>query len=170
MEIIAGPAIEPRTAWPYLAIGVVTPFRGMLSVRDRLWAELFQWLDKHQVGPLGSAFMRLNVIDMRGPMDIELGVRTPAVLEGDERVHAGVVPAGEYATLTYRDHSIRANRMLIGWTGEQGRQFDTRDDPSGERFASRYELNVTHPRAEPRKTQWIVQLNFLLRPLQAASA
>jgi hypothetical protein len=169
MEIIAGPSIEKRSAWPYLAIGVVTPFRGMLSVRDRLWAELFQWLDKHKVGPLGPAFLRLKVIDMRGPMDIELGVRTPAVLEGDERVHPGVIPAGEYATLTYRDHSIRANRLLIGWTDKQGRQFDSEADSAGDRFTCRYELNLSDRRAEPRKTQWIVQLNFLLRPLRAAS-
>ncbi len=170
MELIAGPTIERRPALPYLGIGVVAPFRGMLAVRDRLWTELFAWLDVHGVGQHGPAFMRLNVIDMRGPMDIEVGVLTPEGAPVGERVHSGALPAGEYATLSYRDHSIRANVALINWTAGQGREFDSTNDPHGERFACRYELNLTHPRAEPRKKRWIVQLNFLLRPQRAASA
>jgi hypothetical protein len=170
MEIIAGPAIEKRAARPYLGIGIVTPFRGMLSVRDRLWAETFEWLDRHGIREFGSAFMRFNVIDMRGSMDMEVGVETPHLLEGDERVRPGQFLAGEYATFAYREHSVPANRTLIQWTAEQGREFDRHDDVGGDRFACRYELNLTDPRTEPRKKRWIVELNFLLRPRQALKA
>jgi hypothetical protein len=170
MEVIAGPAIERHAAQPYLAIREIAPFRGMLSVRDRLWAELFAWLEARQVDSSGSVFMRLNVIDMKGSMDIEAGIVTSRLLEGDDRVGAGQFPAGDYATLTYRDHSIRANRLLIDWTAEQGLAFDRSSDPAGDRFACRYELNLTDPRVDNRRTKWLVQLNFLIRPEQGPSA
>jgi hypothetical protein len=169
MEIVAGPAIETRKAQPYLGIGTIAPFRGMISVRDKLWAELFAWLSAHRIEATGPAFLRLRVIDMRGAMDIEAGVETKSVLPGDDRVQSGVFPAGEYATLTHRDHSIRANRALIDWTAQQGREFDRKADPAGDRFTCRYELNLTDPRTEPRRKHWNVQLNFLLRPQRASS-
>jgi hypothetical protein len=171
MEIIAGPMIESRPAQPYLAIGVVTPFRGMVSVRDRLWAELFAWLDRHRIASFGSAFMRLNVIDMRGPMDLEVGVLTgDDVLPGDDRVRPGAFPAGEYAALAIRNHTLRAHKVIGDWMDEQGREYDHQPDPAGDRFACRYELNLTDPRAERRKTRWVVQLNFLVRPQRALPA
>ena len=169
MELIAGPAIERRVERTYLGIAAVAPFRGMLSVRDKLWGELFAWLGAHGLGELGSVFLRLRLVDMRGSMDIEVGVVTPEPLPGDERVRPGVFPAGEYATLSYSNHSIRANAALIDWTKAQGRQFDRADDPRGDRFACRYELNLTDPRTEPRRKSWIVQLNFLLRPQRVQS-
>jgi hypothetical protein len=166
MEILAGPAIERRAARTSLGIRAVAPFRGMLAVRDALWAELFTWLGPRGSAGAGPAFLRLNVIDMRGAMDIEAGIITDAEIEGDARVRPGLLPGGEYATLTYRNHSMRANKQLIEWTTGQHRQFDRSDDPAGDRFACRYELNVSDPRREPPKTQWVVQLNFLLRPRQ----
>ena len=38
MQIIQPPRVEQRPEEPYLGIGVVTPFRGMLRVRDELLA------------------------------------------------------------------------------------------------------------------------------------
>jgi hypothetical protein len=39
MEIVEPARVEERPAIPYVGIRVVTPFRGMLAVRDRLLAE-----------------------------------------------------------------------------------------------------------------------------------
>ena len=99
---------------------MVTPFRGMLRVRDELLAELYTWLASHDIEPTGPFFLRLHVIDMEGPMDLEVGVVTTSELEGDDRVRPGVLPAGGYATLTYVDHARRANRALIEWTRDNG--------------------------------------------------
>jgi len=170
MEIVAGPAVERRPVQSYLGIREIAPFRGMLSVRDRLWAEVYDWLRAHDIERFGQAFLRLNVIDMKGAMDIEAGVTTPQPLDGDSRVRPGQFPAGDYATLTYCNHSIRANGALIDWSRSQGLAFDRSDDPAGDRFACRYELNISDPRRERRRTAWVVQLNFLLRPRQEPTA
>jgi hypothetical protein len=162
MELITEPAVVPRLGQSTLGIRIVTPFRGMLAVRDRLWEELYDWLDNRRL-PRVSPFLRLNVVDMAGLMDMEAGVITPAPVDGDDRVKAGQFPAGGYASLTYRDHAIRANKMLFDWAREHEVKLDMEAEAAGDRFACRYELILTDPQAEPRKTRWIVQLNVLTR-------
>jgi len=160
VQIIRPPRVEQRPEKTYLGIRVVTPFRGMLRVRDELLAELYMWLASHDIEPTGPFFLRLHVIDMEGPMDLEVGVITTTELEGDDRVRPGVLPAGGYATLTYVDHARRANKALIEWARDNGVAFDRWDEPSGDAFACRYEAYITDPRTEPRKTKWEVELNM----------
>ncbi|MGN6676227.1 MAG: hypothetical protein ACTHKL_00400, partial [Streptosporangiaceae bacterium] len=79
---------------------------------------------------------------------------------GDERVTQAVLPAGEYATLTYRDHARRANGALIDWAAANDVRLDSHVEPDGDRFACRYEAYLTDPFTEPRKTKWEVELNI----------
>ena len=160
MQIIQPPRVEERREKTCVGIRVVTPFRGMLRVRDELLAELYTWLASHGIEPVGPFFLRFHVIDMEGPMDLEVGVVTKAGLEGDHRVRPGVLPAGGYATLTHVDHSRRANKTLIEWARGSGVAVDCWDEPSGDAFACRYEAYITDPRTEPRKTKWEVELNM----------
>jgi effector-binding domain-containing protein len=163
MELIVEPAVVHRPVQPTLGIRVVTPFRGMLAVRDRLWEEVYDWLDARKEPRNGSPFLRLNVVDMAGLMDLEAGIITSAPIKGDDRVKAGQFPAGAYASLTYRDHAIRAHKMLIEWVKGHEVELDVDAVPAGERFACRYELILTDPQVEPRKTKWVVQINILTR-------
>lgn len=162
MELLEPPRVVERPHQDSLGIREVTPFRGMLSRRDALLAELTGWLDAHEVGEAGPFFLRLHVIDMDGPMDLAVGVITPEPLPGDDRVRPDVLPAGRYASLTYRNHALRANRALIEWTREQGLAFDRADVAEGDRFGCRYEAYRTDPRTERRKTRWEVELNIRL--------
>ena len=158
MDLIKPPRVEERPAVPYVGIRVVTPFRGMLRVRDDLMAELVAWLDGRDAGPL---FFRLHVIDMDGPMDIEVGAVTVGRLgRGAERVRAGTLPAGRYATLTYRNHSLRANKTLLQWVRDNGVALDRRETSEGDAFGCRYEAYLTDPRTEPRKTKWETELSM----------
>jgi len=160
MELLEPPRIVDRPRQDYLGIRLITPFRGMLSVRDQLIKELSAWLVTTGTDDVGLFFLRLHVVDMSGPMDVEVGVVTPTAQTGDARVRPGVLPAGRYATLTYRDHSLRAHRALFEWADAQNITFDRREVPEGDLFACRYEAFRTDPRTEPRKTKWAVELNF----------
>ena len=160
VEIIQPARVEERPDRLYVGIRVVTPFRGMLRVRDQLLEEVRRWIDQAAVEPTGHGFLRLHVIDMNGPMDIEAGYFTPQRCDGDERVRPGLMPAGRYATLTYKDHAMRANRALIEWARDNGVEFDRQDEPEGDGFACRYEAFLTDPKSEPRKTRWEVELAF----------
>ncbi len=74
MEIIDGPRIVSGAEIPYLGIRSITPFRGMLVVRDQLLDEPFGWPAEHAITGHGTALFRLHVIDVEGPMDLEVGV------------------------------------------------------------------------------------------------
>ena len=162
LDIVAGPRLEARREVATLGIRETVPFRTMLSNRDRLLAELVAWLDFHGVEPAGPFFLRLHVIDMSGPMQIEVGVAANG--EGDNRVRPGILPAGEYATLAYRSKSMAANKALHAWIQQQGLTLDTAPHPEGEAFACRCETYLTDPRAEPRKKEWVVELAFKTAP------
>jgi len=95
-------------------------------------------------------------------MDLEVGVITPRPMAGDARVRAAILPAGRYATLTYRNHSLCANRALLDWAGTEDLMLDRRDVADGDLFGCRYELFRTDPHKEPRKTKWEVELNIRL--------
>ena len=160
MDLLEPPRIVERPQQDYLGIRVVTPFRGMLSTRNELIDELASWLREQSVDDIGPFFLRLHVIDMSGPMDLEVGVVTSTVVAGDARVRPAVLPAGQYATLTHRNHSLRANKALLAWVAAQDIALDRRDGADGDHFACRYEAFRTDPRTEPRKTKWEVELNI----------
>jgi effector-binding domain-containing protein len=143
-----------------LGIRETVPFRTMLSNRDRLLAELVAWLTEKGIEPVGPFFLRLHVVDMAGLMQIEVGVAASGDAV-DERVQAGVLPAGKYALLTYRARSMAANKLLRTWVRDEGIELDARPHGDGEEFACRYEAYITDPRDEPRKTKWVVELGLL---------
>lgn len=161
MEVLFGPAVEERDEIPTLGIRLVTPFRGMLKVRDELLDELDGWVVAEGID-VGPAFLRLHVIDMDGPMDIEVGVLARSAHVGDERVRPGSIQRGRYATLRFRDHALRANKLLIGWARDRGLTFDRADVPEGDRFACRYEAYLTDRASEPRRTRWETELAIRL--------
>jgi len=162
LDIVSGPELSFRPAVATLGIRETVPFRTMLSNRDRLLAELIGWLDEHGVEPTGPFFLRLHVVNMADLMQIEVGVAGESDAT-DERVQAGVIPAGNYAVLAYRAKSMAANKLLHGWIREHGLELDTKPHPDGEAFASRCETYLTDPRTDPKKTRWIVELAFLTR-------
>jgi hypothetical protein len=95
-------------------------------------------------------------------MNLEVGYLTLEALAGDARVQPGVLPAGRYATLTYKDHAMRANRALIEWSRDNELAFDRQDVSEGDLFGCRYEAYRTDPKVEPRKTKWEVELAIKL--------
>jgi hypothetical protein len=156
MEIHDGPSEVIKPALSYAGIRVITPFRGMFAVRDELMKEL------HAAYPTGLTFFRLHVVDMDGPMDIEVGVATEGPIVPAGRIRPGRLPAGRYATMTYTGHGRRANGTLIDWIRAQGRPMDCVENPEGDRFACRYEAYLTDPRTERMKTRWITELAIKL--------
>lgn len=115
MEVIDGPSTKTQPDRHSIGIRLVTPFRGMFAVRDHLMEELYAWTTKRGIG-FGHTFFRLNVVDMDGPMDIEVGVMTDEAVQGDDRVRGGVLPAGRYAAMTYVNHAgVRTACCVTGF-------------------------------------------------------
>jgi hypothetical protein len=163
MRIVEPARVEERPAIPYVGIRVVTPFRGMLAARDRLLAEARAGIKEAGIVTVGYGFLRLHVIDMDGPMDLEAGYFTAGPAQTDHpRLRPGSMAAGSYATMRYQDHARRANRALQDWARDNGLVLDRRTVSEGDEFACRYEAFWTDPAVEPRKTRWAVELAILL--------
>ncbi len=163
MEIVEPARVEERPAIPYVGIRVITPFRGMLAVRDSLLAETRAGITETGIETVGHGFLRLHVIDMNGPMDLEAGyfIAGPTHIV-HPRLRSGSMTAGSYAVMKYQDHARRANQALQDWTRENGLALDRRTVSAGDEFACRYEAYWTDPVVEPRKTRWTVELAILL--------
>jgi len=156
--MVGKPGIEYREEKQYLGIRTIAPFRGMFAVVDKLLKEMRLWVKANGIADEGPFFLRYHVIDMNGPMDIELGFMTQTHLPGDELVKPGVLPAGHYATLIYTGSGMAGNKALIGWAIEQGIALDRWNDAAGDAFRCRYEAYLTDYRVEPRKTRWEIDL------------
>jgi hypothetical protein len=163
MEIVEPAGVEERAEVPYVGIRVITPFRGMLATRDQLLAEARTGIKEAGIETVGYGFLRLFVIDMDGPMDLEAGYFTPRpVHTAYSRLQPGSMAAGRYATMKYRDHARRANQALQDWARDSSLVLDRQTVPAGDAFACRYEAFWTDPAVEPRKTRWTVELAILL--------
>jgi hypothetical protein len=135
----------------------------MFKVVAQLRKQLARWVHDHGVDPAGPYFLRYHVIDMRGDMDISVGVPVATSVRGDDRVIADVLPAGRYASLIYVGSGLAGNKALIEWVrATPGLAFDRWATAQGDAFGARYESFLTDPTVEPRKTKWEIEVAIKL--------
>lgn len=160
--VVSEPKIDYRQEKYYLGIRVQTPMKGMFQVADKLFTELRSWLKQQQIEATGAPFLRYHVIDMKGEMDIEVGIPVPEMSAGNERISAGQLPAGRYASVIYTGHGLTGNKKLIGWATANNISWDRWDDPKGDAFRSRCETYLTDPKVEHRKSKWEIEVAIKL--------
>ena len=159
------PQITEGADQPYVAIRANVTMAQLPGFADRL-GEVFGWLAEHGVAPAGPPFFRYNVIDMERQLNVEAGVPVPTAAEGDDRVIAGVLPAGRYATAIHVGHYdglIGAVDNLLQWADSQGLEWDKSSADDGEHWGCRLEIYLTDPSQQPDPTKWETQLAFRLR-------
>ena len=161
-ETIGRPKIEQRGAVQYMGIRIQTPFSGMFAQVDKLRKELAKWFKSKGIEAHGPSLLRYHVIDMNGMMDIAYGTVCADPLAGDERVQPASLPAGRYVSLVYSRYALRGNKALIGFIQENGLPVDRWDDEKGDAFGCRYEMFLTDPRVEHRKSKWQVEVAIKL--------
>ncbi len=150
------PQVEDLQAQPYVAINTQTTLQALGSVLPQLLGEVFAWLAKQGVASAGPPFIRYLVIDMKAVLDIEVGVSVANANAGDDRIHAGVLPAGRYATLIYTGvkNGIESNKALLDWGAKQGLTWESWQVGNGEGFGGRFEFFLTDPNQEPDQAKW----------------
>ena len=161
----SAPEIMTRAAQPYVAIRTQVTMQDLGTVVPPLNQEVFAWLGARGAATAGPPFWKYNVSDMMRELEIEAGVPVAAAVAGDDRVMAGVLPAGRYATLTHVGHPselMAATKALLDWAAEQGLTWDVTPSEDGERWACRLESYLTDPSQEPDMSKWMTQLAFKL--------
>jgi effector-binding domain-containing protein len=163
--MVTEPEVITRDAQPYVAIRASVTLQTIGTVLPELHPQVFAWLGERGIPPAGPPFWKYDVIDMERALQVEVGVPVAAPLDGDDRVLAGVLPAGRYATLRHTGHPdglYDATVALLNWTGQQNLDLDVSPDEDGEHWAARLEIYETDPAVEPDMTKWTTQLAFRL--------
>ena len=157
--------IIERPEQPYVAISADVTMEQLSGLADR-FGEVFGWLAGHGVAPAGPPFFRYHVIDMERLLNVEAGVPVQAPVEGDDRVIAGVLPAGRYGSAIHvgpYDGLIGAVDDLLHWADSQGLEWDKSSADDGEHWRCRLEIYLTDPSQEPDPANWQTQLAFRLK-------
>jgi effector-binding domain-containing protein len=158
------PRIVERSQQPYVAIEGTVAMQAIAAIADRL-PEVFVWLADHDIEPDGAPFFRYNRIDMQHQLDVEVGVPLATAAKGDGQIHAGVLPAGRYATLTHVGHPEElagVTATLLDWAARQGLRWDMTETAHGQRWGCRLEIYHTDPADEPDMRKWETELAFRL--------
>lgn len=166
-KTLTEPVFEHWGEQPYVAIRTQATMAELPVVIPQSLDEVFCWLGKQDVTPAGPPFVRYYVIDMVGSLDIAMGVPVAvdmrSTLAGDERVSAGVLPAGAYAVAEHTgpyDRLEGATAQLLDWAEKKGINWQML--PDGETWAARLEFYSTDPNIEPDPQKWKTELAFLV--------
>ena len=163
------PQIEQREPLHYLAIAAQPNDEGEFrAAADSAFPELFAWLGQRSIEPAGPPFIRYSSFDPAtggGEIEIAVEVAEDAALAADERVRAGVVPAGRYATVVHAGaytHETEpdlsdAHAALVSWAQRNGIELPHR--PGG--FLERY---LVGPDSETDHTRWRTELIYTATP------
>jgi effector-binding domain-containing protein len=163
--LLTEPRIVERDEQPYMGIRTSVTMPEISGFIDASFPLVFAHLETNSIQPAGPPFVRYHLIDMDGQLDIEVGVPVASAISGDDRVSAGVLPAGRYGALTYTgpyDGLIDANEALQQWAERQGLRWAMSETEAGDRFASRVEVYLTDPANEPGPQKWETEVAYLL--------
>jgi effector-binding domain-containing protein len=152
-----------RAAQPYLGIPCTVTMRTIADAADRLPA-LLQWAAARGIAPVGAPFIKYDVIDMAGALQVQVGFPSTEVTGGGEVV-AGVLPAGRYVSVVHTGPPASlagAVRELLEWAAAEGLTFDVTPTAAGDAWGARLEVFLTDPRVEPDIERWQTELAFRL--------
>ena len=161
-NIIGQASIVDKPERQYLGIRFQTPFDGMFAVVTSALKELRKWSKENFLSEDSPYLLRYYRTDMKGVMDVEVGLMTHSHLAGQGRIQPGSLPKGRYATLVYRGNGLRGNQALMNWAKDNGITFEPLIAGEAESYTCRYEAYLTDYRTEPRKLLWDVELSIKL--------
>jgi effector-binding domain-containing protein len=160
------PSIVDRPEQSYLSIPATVTTQTVSEAADRL-PGLMEWLAARSIEPVGAPFLKYDVIDMAGQLQVRVGVPVPSsgLSEASEEVVAGVLPAGRYATVVHTGPPsalVGTTRDLLEWGADQGVQWDVTPTDAGDAWGARLEAFLTDPQLEPDPERWQTELLFRL--------
>jgi hypothetical protein len=121
--MLAEPKVVQRADQPYVAIRALVTMEALGAVVPPLNREVFGWLGARGGVATGAPFWKYNVIDMERQLEVEAGTAVAVAMPGDDRVLAGVLPGGRYATVRYTGHPAGlayATAALLDWGARAG--------------------------------------------------
>lgn len=165
------PSVEYRLEQPYVAIPIQATLKDWHKT-SALMPELFDWLQKKGLTPVGAPFYRYWCMgDEDEEYSLEVGVPLEKMVIGDERVIASSIPEGSYVKTIHKghpDHLENTVSELETWADKEGLEFDKRWEEDMEIWNGRFEQYLKDPDEEPDLFKWEIEISFLLLRDEAA--
>jgi effector-binding domain-containing protein len=159
------PRLESGCSQPYIAI----PILGTLQVRSEIIAlmeELNTWISNRKLKISGPLFYRYWIMSYTDePLTMEVGFPVCTAVAGDNRVKAGNIPMGTFATLVHCGHPDTINRsadLLQSWAKQQSLQCRKHRQDNHDVWTGYFEFYLTNPANEPNPQKWRTALAFLI--------
>lgn len=152
----AEPKIETRNEQPYAAIRFEVPMEQLPIIIPQGIVEVENWLGKQGIKMAGAPFIKYNVINMPGFLDVEVGWPVISAVKVEGRFSGGAFPAGRYVTAMFTgDYPglMDATGKYLAWVAKQGLVLDQFDSDQGDGFVCRYESYLTNPEEEPDRSK-----------------
>lgn len=135
------PKIEHRSPQPYVAIVKKVDMQNIPTELPQLIPEVFSWLQQHSIEPDGPPFFHYRRME-NSVIESEVGVPVKKPVEGDDKVKAGTLNEGDYATITYYGPYLNlrsVHQNLEKWIDKNGYKHKVETDNNGVQRGSRIE-------------------------------
>lgn len=159
------PTIIDREAQAYVAVRRSIPMAELGSIAAATHDIVIDFVRDTAGVEGGAPFIKYDLIDMEGTMELEFGVPITGSVEPTDEIVLGELPAGRYATVTHTgsyDELYDVTAALVGWAKERGVDWDSQPEGAGERFVSRIESYENDPGEVP-ESELVTTLYFKVR-------
>jgi effector-binding domain-containing protein len=159
------PEITERAEQVYVYVPFTVTMQQMQKPADEGFSQIFPYLDRHGIKPVGAPFYNYRRINMAETLDVEAGIAVERPGPEDGAIRTGTLPGGRFMGVTWHGHPDKLETvtgMLIGWSRLTGQAFDQRTEGADDFFACRLELYETDPAEVPSMDDWVTRLEFKL--------
>jgi effector-binding domain-containing protein len=159
------PHLERRPAVKYIGIRSEAAADQLPIALPPLFGELWTWLERHGIAPVGVPFVRYCTVDRSGAVPrfgFEVGFPVRPGVESDGNVVAGELPAGSYVVALYTGPYTglrEANADVFDWARREG--VVLQHSNAGVEWRAWLEFCVMDPSREPDPSKWQTEIAIL---------
>jgi len=160
------PEVTERKAQNYVFVPFTVTMQQMQKPADEGFPQVFDYIARHGLTPVGAAFYNYRRINMSETLDVEAGIAVERAGPEEGAVKVGTLPGGRFLSVTWHGHPdqlVTVTGMLIGWARLTGQDFDMEEQANGDHFACRLELYESDPAEVPNMDDWVTTLAFKLK-------
>lgn len=142
-------SIEYRIERPYVGINATLAPDESRTKLAPLVPELYEFIEDSELVPDGTPFWKYDVV-ADDSTQLVIGIPVSGQPLSSGRVEMGIIPAGNYATMTHTgapDGLRDVTENLLEWERTSGHEWDKTDESDGEHWTARLEEYLTDPDA-----------------------
>ena len=159
------PRLEHRPAVEYIGIGSEAAADQLPIVLPPLFGELWSWLERHGIAPVGVPFVRYRTVDRSGAVPrfgFEVGFPVRPGIKSDGNILTGELPAGSYVVALHTGPYTglrQANADVFDWARREG--VALHHSNAGVDWRAWLEFCIMDPSREPDPSKWRTEIAIL---------